>query len=801
MNFSIRGLFNRGGADSAPGDDRQRAQKLVDRGNAAEESDALAEAIRCYREAIKADPGFAPAHLNVGIALQALGESAQAIASYSAALALDPDYAAAQYNLGLAHLTRHEYSQAETGFREALRLRNEFPEAWVGLADVMEARGDNDSALSALESAIGQRSDYAGALMNAALLLRKMGQLEAAAAYYERVLALQPADHRAHYELGTTQQDLGALAEAESSYRHALLLHPDFVEAQTNLALILRRNGNKSAAIQLLFDAVSKQPANAQPRRILADALQGTVVTGIGDRERKVLASLCVDDDISMRSLESAIIGWLKTTDAFEYLQESARRGQDPFAPIAPTVRALLHDPLLLAALPRMTLFDADLEQILAHLRRHILLRQAPQAQAAASDPGVALEFICALSRQCFFSGYAFFAESDELLRLEVIREAVEIDLREPATTVASLEARLATIALYDYLYSLQDCERLLTQPKAGWSSAFGPIIQEQLENRKSERQIAGQLTALTPIVEEGSVAVREMYEQNPYPRWVSVQHPGSETIEDLALRLCPGQEIRVRSRPMKILVAGCGTGHHPIQLARRYPHSEILAVDLSVASLAYAARMTDRLGISNINYRHGDILELGELKERFEMVQSCGVLHHMNDPMRGWQVLVDLLEPDGLMLIALYSEKARSGIVAAREFIKSLDLPQTPEGIRRGRHAILGLPTGHLARGALAFADFYTLDGCRDLIMHVREHRFTLPRIADHLERLGLQFLAFESTAETRLRFQEMFPGSDHDADLDAWDRFEDAYPETFTAMYTFWCRKKQDVKAQSFE
>ena len=794
MNFSLRGLFNRGGTENVPSGDGNLAQKLLQDGNAAEASGALAEAIRCYREAITADPGFAPAHLNLGIALQALDEPALAIASYSAAIALDPAYAAAHYNIALAHLTRHEYAQAETGFREALRLRNEFPEAWVGLADVMEARGDNEAALSALESAISQRSDYVGALMNAALLLRKVGQLESAAAYYDRVVELQPADHFAHYDLGTTQQNLGRLFEAEASYRRALLLHPDFVEAQTNLAVVLQRKGNKSEAIQLLFDAVAAQPTTAQPRRILADALQGTVLSRIGDKERKVLASLCVDDDISMRSLESVLIGWLKSTDAFDSLQKSARHGLDPFAPTAPAVRALLHDPLLLAALPRMTIFDADLERALTHVRRYILLRMEPQSRSAEADQGVPLEFICALARQCFFSGHAFFAENDELLQLAGIRGAVEVELRNPSTIIPSLEARLATIALYEYLYSMQDYARLLTQPAAGWSIAFAPIVQEQLENRSRERQIAGQLVALTPIAEEGSVAVRAMYEENPYPRWVSVQHPGTETIEDLMLRLCPSQEIRVRSRPMQILVAGCGTGHHSIQLARRYPQSEILAVDLSVASLAYAARMTDQLGITNISYRHGDILELGVLKQRFAMVQSCGVLHHMNDPLRGWQVLVDLMEPDALMLIALYSEQARTGIVAAREFVKSLDLPQTPEGIRRGRHAIFGLPSGHLARGVLAFADFYTLDGCRDLIMHVREHRFTLPRIADHLEKLGLEFLAFESTAETRLRFREMFPDGDHDADLDAWHRFENAYPETFTAMYTFWCRKKQD-------
>jgi 2-polyprenyl-3-methyl-5-hydroxy-6-metoxy-1,4-benzoquinol methylase len=57
------------------------------------------------------------------------------------------------------------------------------------------------------------------------------------------------------------------------------------------------------------------------------------------------------------------------------------------------------------------------------------------------------------------------------------------------------------------------------------------------------------------------------------------------------------------------------------------------LAVDLSLASLAYAARMTERLGISNITYQQADILELSHLDLRFAQVECVGVLHHLDDP------------------------------------------------------------------------------------------------------------------------------------------------------------------------
>ena len=52
---------------------------------------------------------------------------------------------------------------------------------------------------------------------------------------------------------------------------------------------------------------------------------------------------------------------------------------------------------------------------------------------------------------------------------------------------------------------------------------------------------------------------------------------------------------------------------------------------------------------------------------ERFDLVESSGVLHHMEDPQEGWRILTGLVKPGGLMKIALYSEIARQDVVAAR--------------------------------------------------------------------------------------------------------------------------------------
>src|SRR5208282_2866223 len=102
--------------------------------------------------------------------------------------------------------------------------------------------------------------------------------------------------------------------------------------------------------------------------------------------------------------------------------------------------------PLLLTALPRMPIFDAALEEVLTYLRRCILLRFEWGSNLEPVDSEVPPELVCALARQCFFSGYAFCAEKGELERVTSLREALEDRLREASIRPRALESSLARV-------------------------------------------------------------------------------------------------------------------------------------------------------------------------------------------------------------------------------------------------------------------------------------------------------------------------------------------------------------------
>ncbi len=226
---------------------------------------------------------------------------------------------------------------------------------------------------------------------------------------------------------------------------------------------------------------------------------------------------------------------------------------------------------------------------------------------------------------------------------------------------------------------------------------------------------------------------------------------------------------------------------------AQKFSGARVLAVDLSLSSLAYGIRRAREMGVTNIQFAHGDLMAMGDLDRRFDIIECGGTLHHLKDPFDGWRTLVGLLDDDGLMGIGLYSELARRGVVAARAFIATHGYPPSPEGIRQCRKDLMSLPDNSLAKQAIRSLSFYTTSECRDLIFHVKEHRLTLLQIADCIDELGLEFLGFQFKNDAILQqYRTHFPEDPSATSLERWHRYELDSPDTFISMYQFWVRRR---------
>lgn len=438
----------------------------------------------------------------------------------------------------------------------------------------------------------------------------------------------------------------------------------------------------------------------------------------------------------------------------------------------------LFADPLLLRMLELSVTRDEELERRLADARAEAL-------QQVSGTPALPLRALVAVAHQCFNSEYVFAETAPETEAVEHLRRAI-------AAAADPCPLGHAVYACYRPLVSLENAQATASKLAA---TPLATLARRQILEPLEERRLAGAIPVLTPEASGISAKVREQYESNPYPRWIRTQSAFTTgSLAEITRELFPRADlVGVTPGPARILVAGCGTGQNSIATARRFLASRVLAVDLSLASLAYAQRKTLELGINNIDYRQADILGLESLPQRFDFIESSGVLHHLQDPLSGWRVLASLLEPRGLMRIGLYSAMGRRHIAHARERV-ARGFAADPEGIRACRAAIRARPDDPLLARVARGEDFYSMSGCRDLLFHVQERSFTLPEISAALEQLGLSFLGFEFAdgGATASRYRARYPADRALANLENWHQFEQEHPDSFSRMYQFWVRAR---------
>ena len=435
--------------------------------------------------------------------------------------------------------------------------------------------------------------------------------------------------------------------------------------------------------------------------------------------------------------------------------------------------------PLLLKLMSVCPLPDLELEKLLKKLRCALLSNISSLKEVSPE----LIRFQSALALQCFTNEYIYSHTEEEEKILQSLDASVKKAFnnnKKPSPQV------ILALASYKALNEYNWCKLLVV------NNEIKEVFTRQVEEPNHEEKLKQDLPVLEEVTDSISSEVRAQYEESPYPRWVNLGvhlRPFSipNVIDQIKLKLHDNKIIEVENP--EILIAGCGTGQHSIGTATRFKGSKVLAIDLSLSSLAYAKRKTDELGIENIEYMQADILDLGHRNKLFDIIESIGVLHHMDNPLAGWKVLTDCLKPGGLMKIGLYSELARQHIVRIKDEINQHDIRANEAEMRSFRDMIMKTDQNHHKR-ILNSLDFYSLSTLKDLLFNVKEHRFTIPKIKGHLDELGLKFCGFE-TEKIVLSFKETNTHLNDLYDLNKWHAYELLHPGTFAGMYQFWCQK----------
>lgn len=708
---------------------------------------ALDDASRLYNHVLRREPEHCDALHLLGVVAHQQGRDEDAVALISRAIARSPAAPAFRNNLGMALTALGRTREAETAYQEALALAPDFPDAMLNLGNLRAGQGRLDEALTLLEKAV----------------------------------ALEPNAPEGYYNLGWARFTAGDRRGALDALNRAVSLGADFAEAHCRVGRVRLSLGDVADAVDCFRRALDRDGDHLGAQHGLLDCLDGLPADADASRLEQVVGPLLRATSVNPRSFGHAAARWL---------ERKYRLGTDSGRSDSPeqVCDRILDDEIVRLYLRRAINVSAPLERLLGRCRARWLDR----ARGTVAVPPSRWRAVGAVAIQCFLNEFVWTAAPEEERAVDELERIVNKELATATALDDESVSNLLVYACYRPLWRINGAAQL-SAISTNAPAALEDFLRVCLREPLRELDLRSRVASGRDIRDGVSRAVQAQYEENPYPRWLTITRGDAQDIEQRVRRWCPGYVAPGALRgALRVLVAGCGTGIEAIDVALHLKRADVTAVDLSRASLAYAMRKAGEYGIGNIRFRQEDILRMERNGDAYHVINCTGVLHHMRDPAVGLARLAELLVPGGLIKLALYSRLAREPLVEAREFIRSSGIFGSGEhDIRAFRRQVLeGGADGALAE-LTGSTDFFSLSECRDLLFHVHEVQFDLPGIRRLLEKSGLEFLGFElAIPEVEQGFRREHADAEL-SDLRAWEAYEQRHPESFRSMYHFWCRK----------
>jgi len=245
--------------------------------------------------------------------------------------------------------------------------------------------------------------------------------------------------------------------------------------------------------------------------------------------------------------------------------------------------------------------------------------------------------------------------------------------------------------------------------------------------------------------MEDVSTLVARQYEAFAYPQpFADLKAEISKGYYQVGDPSLYGPVLWPRGRPegpLRILVAGCGTVQ-AAYAAYMNPDDAVVGIDLSEASLAHERFLQDKHGLKNLTLFKGDLLDVGSIGQRLDVILCTGVLHHMADPAAGLAALRDVLAPDGVMVLMLYGAAVRTGVYMLQDAFRRMGVVQTSQGVAQVRQILRELPSRHYAQDYIRAADELKKDvAIVDTFLHPQDRAYTVPQVLELVEGAGLEF------------------------------------------------------------
>jgi len=591
---------------------------------------------------------------------------------------------------------------AQDSFAEALRLHQ---------------AGEFAEAERLYRQILARDPRHADSLHLLGVLAYQRGQHQSAIDLIGQAIATNGAVPFYYNNRGLALVALRQIDEAAAHYQRALALKADYVEALSNLGNLRLMQGRGEEAVSLQKRALAHNPDYAEGQMNLGNTLRELGKPGDAVIRHERALALRPDYAEALSNLGNALHDLGKLSEARASYERALALRPD-FAEACGNLGNVLHE-------------LGEIDAALTQLERALALR--PDYTEAENSLGLVLdkkgEYDKAVS--CFERALALRPDDSEILNNlgAALQNSGRFD-----DAIARYERTLALRP--DYAEARKNLGGAL-HARAGERS--GVLLRERLKQG----------------VHEG---VRGQYESLPFP----ARDPEGEryvryvTPPDILAKVnqyCFGG-TRDFTNGLRVLVAGCGTGDSVMWLGEqlRNTPSEIIALDLSSASIDIAAARAAVRGLPNIRFINASLLDAPELGLGvFDYITCLGVLHHLPDPEAGLRALEAVLAPDGGMGLMVYGLPGRAHIYAMQEVLRGVTagIDDREQKLALTRGVLANLPPTNpfrLREGWENIQTGYLKDDTNlwDTLLHEQDRAYTASGVRAFLAAAGLHLQAF---------------------------------------------------------
>jgi tetratricopeptide (TPR) repeat protein/SAM-dependent methyltransferase len=560
------------------------------------------------------------------------------------------------------------------------------------------------------------------ALFAEALRLHQSGRVAEAEQLYRQVLALAPGHPDSLHLLGVAAYQAGRLDAAVDLIGQAIARKESVAFYHNNLGLALKDQGKPAAAVARFERALALQPDYLEAHNNLGNALQTLGRFDEAAAHYRQAVTIKPDYAEAHNNLGNVLQELGRTDDAVAAYERTLAIKPD-YAEAHNNLGAVLLD------LGRPD--DAR-----ARFERALALR--PAYVEAQDNLGVALE------------------------KLGRHREAIACHERaiqlQPGYVEAhnNLGVALQEAGEFDRAVGAFEHALQLQPDYAEARKNLGSALHARAADRSGR--------ALSTLGSLGFGGVRGQYESLPFPardpeaeRHILCVAP-ADTLGKVN-QYCFGG-ARDFARGLRVLVAGCGTGDSVIWLAHqlRDTRAEIVALDLSAASLTIARARAAVRGFDRIQWINASLLDLPRLGlGAFDYITCLGVLHHLPEPEAGLTALESVLAPQGGMALMLYGAQGRAHIYQMQETLRRLADGITDRAARLAlaRRVLAELPPTNpfrLREGWSNIQQAYLKDDANlwDTLLHEQDRAYRASEVRALLASAGLFVQAFATYKAT---------------------------------------------------